>query len=701
MPPVGTAEAQFLMLDFLIRLLDTDGFPPRWQCGNWSPGHGWLHILSDLAVWSAYFAIPCILVYFVLRRRDVPFPTIFWLFGAFILACGTTHLMEAIIFWHPVYRLAGVIKLLTALVSWGTVLALVPTIPKALAMRTPEELEREIAARKEAEHALHRANADLETRVQKRMAELDRANAALRDSERREKERAAELETILRATPTPIWIAHDPQCHRITGNPASFELLGLPEGTNVSATAPDRDPGDRGFREYLDDKLIPGDDLPVQVAARGQAVHGAEVKFVFNDGRVRHIYGNAVPLRNPDGSVRGSVAAFADVTAIKKAQEELKEADRRKDEFLATLAHELRNPLAPIRNSIELLHLANGNTGLIHECSKMLERQIGQIVRLVDDLLEISRITQRKIRLRKERVELATIVQSALEECHQVIEAHSHQLAVSLPADPVWLEADATRLSQVLANLLNNAAKYTSKEGHIWLVAERRQGEVAVSVRDTGIGIAAEHLPHVFEMFSQVTPALERSQGGLGIGLALVKGLVELHGGRVEAHSGGVNLGSEFTVILPTVEPLEEAARESVDKGEKLPNTGRYRILVADDLPDSADSLALMLQLLGHDTETVHNGVEAVQAAAAFRPDVALLDIGMPKMNGYEVAQNIRQQPWGKEIILVALTGWGQEDDKRRAVEAGFDRHLTKPVEPAVLNKLFAELRLGGKVNGH
>lgn len=374
------------MLDFLSNLFDTSGFPPRWQCGSWTEAHGWLHILSDLGIWSAYFAIPCILVYFVLRRRDVPFSTIFWLFGAFILACGTTHLMEAIIFWHPVYRLAGVIKVFTAAVSWATVVALVPIVPKALAMRSPEELEQEVAARKKAELALQQANADLERRVEERTAELAQANAALQ-------EEREQLEAILRTTPTPIWIAHDPQCHYITGNPASFALLGL-----------------------------------------------------------------------------------------------------------------------------------------------------------------------------------------------------------------------------------------------------------------------------------------------------------GLHGGTIEARSSP-GKGSEFIVRLPVVEgAMQQTPPKSVESGEKPRSGPTFRILVADDNRDAANSLAMMLRLLGHDIQSAHDGVEAVQAAAVFRPDVALLDIGMPKMNGYEAARNIRGQPWGKQTVLVALTGWGQEEDKRKAAEAGFHYHLTKPVEPGTLERLLEGL---------
>jgi PAS domain S-box-containing protein len=1230
------------VLDFFSKLLDTSDFPARWQCGNWTAGHGWLHILSDLGVWSAYVAIPCVLGYFVLRRKDIPFRTIFWLFGAFILACGTTHLMEAVLFWWPAYRLAGIIKLLTAVVSWGTVVALVPVVPKVLAMRTPQELEREVtAARQEVHRAaeVHAAavweererlrvtlesigdaviSTDARGRVtllnpiaaaltgwtneaaagaplatvfrivnertrrpvedpvakvlasgrivglanhtvliardgtdraiddsaapirdskgsvigvvlvfrdvtEQRKAERsmrvlasivessndaiigkdlsgtitswnqgaehifgytaaeavgrpiailappDRADEmpailervrrgeriehfdtvrrgkggqlvpisltvspikdaegdiigaskiardvsdrkrdeaalweekerlhatltgigdavivtdanglitmmnpvaqaltgweneaagrpleevfriineqtrqsaaapvarvlregtvvglanhaalvardgterpiedsaapirgesgevvgvvlvfrdatekrqgeeALRESQRQEKERADELEAILRATPTPIWIAHDPHCHRITGNPASFQLLGLPEGTNVSASSPDHDLGDRGFREYRGDEPIPADELPVQRAARGELVHGAEVKFVFDDGRVRYIYGNAMPLRGADGSVRGSVAGFADVTPLKEAEESLRrnqealreserrlaaelgatvrlhslstrllsatdfntalddvlenaivtsgadfgniqlynpqvggleivaqrgfnqefldyfrlvrvedrsacsramqsgeriiiedvqldpdyaphrqvaaaagyravqstplkggtgnvlgmlsthfrtphrpserderlldlyarhaadlierlrfeqalqDADRRKDEFLATLAHELRNPLAPIRNAVELLRRSDGDSMLIEQARSVMERQIEQMVRLVDDLLDISRISQGKVRLRKEPVQLSAIVRSAVEAVLPLLEEQAHELTITVPPEPIHLDADPTRLAQVLSNLLNNAAKYTEKGGHIWLTARQQGREAVLSVRDTGIGIAAEHLPRLFEMFSQVAPALERSQGGLGIGLSLVKALVELHGGKVEARSGGIGKGSEFIVRLPIVDgPTPQARQGAAEKG---PSARNFRILVVDDNRDAADSLAMVLSMAGHEVRTAYDGVEAVRTAANYRPDLVLLDIGLPKQNGYEAARQIRQEPWGKDMFLVALTGWGQEEDKRRATEAGFNHHLTKPIDPAVLEGLLANI---------
>jgi PAS domain S-box-containing protein len=1103
------------MLDFLTDLFDTSGFPPRWHCGSWSESLGWLHILSDLAICSAYFTIPVILVYFVLRRRDVPFRGVFWLFGAFILACGTTHLMEAIIFWHPLYRLAGVIKLFTAIVSWGTVIALVPIVPKALAMRSPAQLEREITERT-AE--LTTLNESLEAEVRDRQRaeeEITRLNRELQS-------RADELQTILDIIPIGVAIAHDPQCLRITHNPYFSELLGVAAWDNASLTAP---PDERptNFTNYRDGKEVPTAELPMQVACTGVEVRDVELDLVCRGRDPRKLLYHARPLFDRQGKVRGSVGAALDITGRKQAEEALrqatdqlrivtesmaavvircsrdlnylwvskhcanwlarpietiigrpiieivgeqafeqlrphieqvlagqtvryeqqvhyqgigprwinavytptrdargvpdgwvsivididdrkrmeealrvseerlaaeleamtrlhalstrlmacsdlrsaledvldgaihtthadfgniqlynpesraleivvhrgfrqdfldyfravrvdegavcaqamksgeriiiedvqldptfephrpiaaaadyravqstplmnrsgrvlgmlsthfrqphrvserderlldlyarhaadflerlrveeavqeseqrfarfmqhlpglawikdvqgryvyandaaekafgtaranlygktdedvfppetarqfktndrqaiaseagvqvietlehddgikhsslvskfpilgpggqvtlvggmaiditdrlrveealKDADRRKDEFLATLAHELRNPLAPIRNALDLMKRGDGNHTLIEQSRALMERQVRQMVRLIDDLLDLSRISRGKVQLRKERVELAVVVQSAVEASRPLMEAQSHELTVTLPHKPIYLDADQARLSQIISNLLNNAAKYTEKDGHIWLTAEQQGDEAVVSVRDTGIGIAAEHLPHLFEMFSQVAPALERSQGGLGVGLALVRGLVELHGGTIEARSGGIGRGSEFVVRLPVLDaPVQEAQPESVKSNEKPRSGPTYRILVVDDNRDAAESLTMVLRLIGHDIQTAHDGVEAVQAAATFRPDVALMDIGMPKMNGYEAARHIREQAWGRRIVLVALTGWGHDEDKRRASEAGFHYHLTKPVEPAALEKLLEGL---------
>jgi PAS domain S-box-containing protein len=532
---------------------------------------------------------------------------------------------------------------------------------------------------------------DLYARHAADLIERLRSDEALR-------QRAEEIEKLMDTVPLGVFIAHDPACRRITGNPAGYQMLRLPVGSNLSLTPPAGEGSP--FTARRNGKPLPPDQLPMQYAA-GHAVEvrDVEVEHAYPDGTTFTLFGSASPLFDLQGKVRGCVASFLDITERKRLEEELRQrveqlaqADHRKDEFLATLAHELRNPLAPISNAVELIGRANGDSAMLEKARCMMERQVGQLVRLVDDLLDISRITQGKVQLRKERVELAAVVRDAIDAARPLIDAQAHELTVGLPHEPVLLDADPTRLEQVISNLLNNAAKYTKKGGHVWLTAERQAGEVIVSVRDTGIGIAAEHLAHIFEMFSQVSPALERSHGGLGIGLALVKGLVELHGGSIEARSNGPGLGSEFTVRLPSAEAAVPATPTLGDRPEEGRPGKKCRVLIADDLPDTVESLAMMLQLAGHEVQTAHDGLEAVQAAAVFHPDVVVLDIGMPRMNGYEAARHIREQPWGQKMVLVALTGWGQEEDRRRSLEAGFTHHLTKPIKPTALEQLLEAL---------
>jgi signal transduction histidine kinase len=371
---------------------------------------------------------------------------------------------------------------------------------------------------------------------------------------------------------------------------------------------------------------------------------------------------------------------------------QLREADRRKDDFLALLAHELRNPLAPIRNSLQVLRLRGPDEPEVLWGQAVIERQVVHLTRLIDDLLDISRITRDKLELRKQWVGLAEVLQGALESSRPLIEQQGHRLEVRLPEEPVYLHGDLIRLAQVFMNLLTNAAKYTRPGGHIRLLAERRGDRLTVRIKDTGIGIPADKLPHLFEMFFQVDRTLEQAQGGLGIGLALVRRLVELHGGSVEARSDGPGQGSEFLVHLPIPAGPVEAAPPPEPGGKGTARLLGRRILVVDDNQDAADSLALLLQLTGNEVHTAHDGLEAVEAALRFRPDVVLLDLGMPKLNGYDACRRIRAQPGGKDMWLVALTGWGQEEDRRRSHEAGFNGHLVKPVDPAALEKLLADL---------
>ena len=832
-------------MEFFTKLFDTSDFPARWTCGRWTPGHGWLHILSDIGIWSAYFAIPFALAFFLVRRRDLPFRKLLALFLTFILLCGTTHLMEAVIFWWPAYRLAGVVKLLTAVVSWTTVFALIRMAPMILAMRTPEELEQEIVARTDAERRLQEANADLERRVEDRTAELSRTVAAQRASEERFRQLADAMPQIVwTARPEGVidysnrrWFEYTGSSERI-GNEEWGKIVhpdDLPTASRRWAESIQTgaafemeirlmDRHTRGYRWHLI-RTVPVRNEAGEIAhwygtatdIHQQKRSGDAARFlahasaslaalVDEDSTLQKVASLAVPffadwatvdLAEGDGTLRRVAVAHVDPSKVELAREvhrrfppdpttphgvwnilrtgtsemvteitdsllvestkdaellrimrelglksyigvplrvrgktlgvvtfiaaesgvlydvsdlavaedlahraaiamenmelyrELRESDRRKDEFLATLAHELRNPLAPIRNGLQIMRLGGNNKESVERTQGIMERQLGQMVRLVDDLLDLSRISRGKIELRRERIELSTIVNSALETCDSAIKQQGHELTLNLPEEPVYVDGDRTRLAQSLCNLLGNAVKYSDKGGHIWLTVERQGSEAVVSVKDAGVGIPASMLPKVFDMFTQADRTLEKAQGGLGIGLAIVKRLVEMHGGSVEARSEGHGKGSEFVIRLPIA--LSPVRKRPVDS-EAIPagRTACRRILVVDDNVDAASSLSVMLDIMGHQVRTAHDGESGIEVAAAFHPDLILMDIGMPKLNGYDACRRIREQPWGENIEMVALTGWGQADDRRKSQEAGFDRHMVKPVDLDVLTKLLA-----------
>jgi signal transduction histidine kinase/ActR/RegA family two-component response regulator len=430
----------------------------------------------------------------------------------------------------------------------------------------------------------------------------------------------------------------------------------------------------------------PWSDLPVLLLAGGRGGDAAAAAAT-------ELLGNVTLLERP---VRVATLASAVRTALRARSRqyqarahfrEREEADRRKDEFLATLAHELRNPLAPIRNAVQILRLSQGGAPAAAQLSEMMERQVGQMVRLVDDLLEVSRITRGKIELRRTRAALAAVIEAAIETSRPQIETSRHALGVELPPEPLYLDADATRLAQVFANLLNNAAKYTDPGGRITIEAAREGDEVAVCVRDTGMGIAPSALSRVFDMFVQADHASERMQGGLGIGLTLVRRLVEMHGGSVQARSEGPGKGSEFVVRLPlAAHPQGEAQGRAPAPPE--PVKAPPRVLVVDDNRDAAESLGMLLQMLGADVTVTHDGVAALEALGERLPRAVFLDLGMPGMDGYEVARRIRGRPEGAGLTLIALTGWGQERDRRQTRAAGFDHHLIKPADLSALRAL-------------
>nr|WKF61382.1 Sensor histidine kinase TodS [Paraburkholderia busanensis] len=422
-----------------------------------------------------------------------------------------------------------------------------------------------------------------------------------------------------------------------------------------------------------------------------------ELPFVRRDGSRGACDTVVKPLANARGDIYGAVCVSRDITSRRHAELqlqrlnlELSKADRRKDEFLATLAHELRNPLAPMRNVLEILRLKEFADPQLSWSRDVFDRQLQHMTHLVDDLLEVSRITQGKLELRKQRLELARAMQSAMEAARPTVQASAHHLSVTLPREPLYLDADPTRLSQMILNLLNNAAKYTPPGGSIALSAEREGDEAVIVVRDSGIGIPREHLNSVFEMFSQLAPALDRSQGGLGIGLALVRGLAELHGGTVAAFSEGPGSGSEFVIRLPLSASLAAPADNAPTEAAQ---TAGLRVVIVDDNADAADSLAMVLELEGHEVRTAGDGLAGLALIGEFAPHAVILDIGLPRLNGYEVARRIRAEHRHAGMLLIAVTGWGQQQDKQTAVEAGFDHHFTKPVDPRELQRVLRRRR--------
>lgn len=513
---------------------------PHGMCYLWQPGTLWLNVGSDGLIAAAYYAIPISLYYLVHeRRREMPFPGIILMFAAFIVLCGTTHLMEIWTVWHPDYRIAGALKGVTGIVSVATMFALFKVIPLAMQLRSPAQLQEEVGSR------------------------------------------TAQL-------------------------------------------------------AHLNEQLL------AQVAARD------------------------------------------------RAEAQLRDRDQRKDEFLATLAHELRNPLAPIRHAVKILGVAAATAEQQRWGREVIDRQAHRMALLLDDLLEVSRITRGQLVLKTQRVTVSDLITAAVETVRPLIDSKELVLTVSQLAQRVDLEADPLRLSQALSNLLTNAAKFTPRGGQIKLLVTKTTTDIVIAVRDTGIGFEPTLAPYLFEMFTQARSATEAADKGLGIGLSLVKGLIQLHGGSVSAESGGVGLGAEFKITLPGTLILATPTPAADTPGDSGPaiTERRARILIADDNRDAADSLGMLLELAGHNVQVAHSGNAALESGRSYRPDIVILDIGMPDLSGYDVVRAARQESWGKSAYFIALTGWGQAADRERASVAGFDCHLTKPVDTDVLSAL-------------
>jgi len=507
------------------------------------------------------------------------------------------------------------------------------------------------------------------------ITERRRTEVALEDSEMR-------YRRLFETAQDAILILDERQGKIFDANPFIKDMLGYSQGEIVGKELwqigmfRDAEENKAAFRELQDKGYIRYENLPLKTKAGEQI----EVEFVSNVYQVDH-----------HKVIQCNIRDITERSRLERQTHEqagaLAELHQRKDEFLAMLSHELRNPLSAIFSALHVLRLQGNENPIQQRAMATMERQVGQLAHLVDDLLEVSRVITGRIQLQFERLDLRDIAEHAIASVRPLIERTKHELSVSLPAEPVWVQGDPTRLEQVVVNLLNNAAKYTDEGGHIWLTVKQEDHEVEVvlRVRDTGVGIAPELLPRIFDLFTQANRTLDRSEGGLGIGLSLVQKLVELHGGKVAAHSGGLGQGSEFVVRLPALSPTGEPIAPS----QPARRSGQTsRVLVVDDNVDAADMLVMMLQMFGHEVKAAYSGHAALETAVEYQPDFVLLDIGLPDMNGYEVAQHLRQQQQTKNVSLIAMTGYGQDSDRQRSEEAGIDLHLVKPVDPKKLQDL-------------
>lgn len=563
----------------------------------------------------------------------------------------------------------------------------------------------DVTARKRVEEALHATHREMEERIAERTAELARTNEFLQ----------ALLENVQDGI-----VACDAQGVLTLFNHVTRQLHGLPEAPIPAGEWAER------YRLYHSDGSTPmtKEDVPLFRALQGERVHDVEMVIIPDHLQPRTVLTSGQAFFDADGEKLGAVVSMHDITQRKQAEHALRQAhaelerrvhdrtvelahandalldaDRRKDEFLATLAHELRNPLAPIRNALQILSVPRVDAVTAMRSREMIERQVHHLVRLVDDLLDVSRVMRDKIELRKERVELASIIARAVETVQPLVDAQAHQLTIHVPPESLAVDVDPVRMAQVVSNLLTNAAKYTEAEGRLRLSVERDGGLAVLRVVDNGIGIAPAMLHRIFDLFVQADHTSTKAQGELGIGLTLVKNLVEMHSGTVEVHSEGLGQGSEFIVRLPIAAPIRHEDQTGSGQSVQPLKASGHRVLVVDDNQDAAESLAMLFTLQGHEVRTAYSGAAALEVTSTYRPDVVFLDIGMPGLDGHEVARRMRQQPGLEAVMLVALTGWGQQEDRRRTTEAGFNHHLVKPPAPRAIDAVLAELSQRGEAD--
>ena len=518
---------------------------------------------------------------------------------------------------------------------------------------------------RESQEAVARLNAELERRVH-------------------------ELQTVLDTVPVGINVAQDPECKTITSNHVLAEMLGMPYGENVSKSRPDAH--NVPYRVFKNGVELPVAELPMQCAARaGIEMNGEVLEIVRADGSAIEALTFAKPIRDDQGTIQGAVGVCVDITAHRRAEEALREANQQKDRFLAVLAHELRNPLAPIRGAVQLLQLLGSDAPDKGLAIEVIDRQVDTLARLVDDLLDVSRISKGKITLRKEPLETSAAIQRAIDTALSSIHARGQTLSVTLPNEPLYVEGDATRIEQVFCNLLNNAAKFMDPGGRIEVACKREDGWAVIRFVDHGRGLRPETISRLFEPFYQADQGLARSEGGLGLGLTLAKQLVELHGGTIEAESDGPGEGSQFSIRLPAISVPALAGIGPPRPATPSAATRPLRVLIVDDSQDATMTMKLLLEIRGHEAATAASGPLALKVFDEFQPQVVLLDIGLPEMDGYEVAKRLRAKT--DSVKIIATTGYGRDEDRLRATEAGCDFHLTKPVNFKTLEDLLNTIR--------
>jgi len=777
-------------MDTLTSFFGRNGFLPHGYCFTWTPGVLWTMVVADLAIAAAYLSIPVAIISFVRKRGESANSWVAWLFSAFILACGITHIMGVWTIWQPDYGLQALSKAVTAVISLATAVALWQLIPKALKVPSVAHLQSVIAAletevqrRRRAEDTLGEIQQNLAVTLASigagfiatdREGRITRMNGvaehltgwpqeeALSQSIWTVLEREGRPPDFASKNPVDVVIEQGYTVDTVIqtvaisrdGRRTSVEvqaaltreedgmLRGLAivlrdmtqvaraEGESARLAAVVESSSDAIISKSMDGRittwnraaesmfgyraeeaighpvqmLIPGDRQDEEMRtleslSHGEPVPAFDTQRLTKDKRLLDVSVSISPIRDRYGRLIGASKIVRDITrerqdaaALRDNEAQLRLADRRKDEFLATLSHELRNPLAPIVSTAKLLSDPQLDARQLAWCSAVIQRQSHHLSRLLDDLLDVSRISRSRLELHKEIVSLGSIVATAVEAVGPALQARRHRLHVDVPVALPLLLADPVRLGQVVTNLLHNAAKFTDPGGEIRLHAEARGTDLVLVVSDNGVGLRAEDLVQVFDMFAQVRSALQRSVGGLGIGLAMTKGVVELHGGTITATSAGPGGGAEFRIVLPDALQIQpDNPRPSVtDTGPRGPEI--RRVLLADDNRDSADSMAMLISMNGHEVKTAYDGPSAVELAKAFLPDVAVLDIGMPGMNGYAVARTLRSLPQLAQLHLIALTGWGQDSDKQVASEAGFDIHLTKPADPQQLLQLIEKV---------